>query len=351
VGLRLSVSALTLSLLVGGAARASEGAKKEPVRVEYAAPEGCPDQPTFEAELTQHLGTETFARFGELARTLAVAIEPAPEGFRARVALVDRHGLSVEREISAPTCDQAMRAIALIAALAARSQVEETARRKEENPPGAATGSAEVAPPPPQVARQEPSVQLPPSLEGAPTATPRPRSATFGLYAGMGAATGVGPRVAPGLLVLLRAALAGNPEHSVVLSAMAYDTFRTSLEVADVRFRVLKARLELCPAEPRISARWLVSACAGFELGSQAGQSYADGVRVQTPGNATQRWAAVTFAARSGLSFKALVLVLGPELGVPLERNGYALSRPARPVYRVPSVTVGVTAAAGVTWP
>ena len=349
MGLRLSVSALTLSLFVGGAARASEGAKKEPVRVEYAAPEGCPDQRTFEAELTQHLGTETFARFGELARTLAVAIELAPDGFRAGVALVDRQGLSVEREISAPTCEQAMRAIALIAALAARSQVEQTDRRKEENVPSA-RGSAEAAPPP-QVARQEPSVRLPPSLEGAPTVTPRARSATFGLYAGMGAATGVGPRVAPGLLVFFRAALAGNPEHSVVLSAMAYDTFRTSLEVADVRFRVLKARLELCPAEPRISARWLMSACAGFEIGSQAGQSYADGIRVQTQRSATRPWTAVTFALRSGLSFKALVLMLGPELGVPIERNGYALSRPDRPVYRVPPVTVGFSAAAGVTWP
>jgi hypothetical protein len=319
--------------------------------VEYTAPDGCPDRPTFEAELTEHLGTETFARFGELARTLAVEIEPAPDGFRARVALIDRQGLSVERGISAPTCEQAMRAIALIAALAARSQVEQTDRRKEENLPSAAAGSAEAAPPTPQAAHQEPSVRLPPSLDGAPTVTPRARSATFGLYAGMGAATGVGPRVAPGLLVLLRAALAGNPEHSLVLSAMAYDTFRTSLEVADVRFRVLKARLELCPAEPRISARWLVSPCAGFELGSQAGQSYADGIRVQTPRTATRRWTAVTFAVRSALSFNALVLVLGPELGVPIERNGYALSRPDRPVYRVPSVTVGFSAAAGVTWP
>jgi hypothetical protein len=146
VGVRLFVSALTSSLLVGGAARASEGSQSEPVRVEYTAPAGCPDQPAFEAELTQHLGTETFARFGELARTLAVVVEPAPDGFRAGVALIDRRGLSVERAISAPTCEQAVRAIALIAALAARSQVEQTDRQRERDVPREAAGSVEPPP-------------------------------------------------------------------------------------------------------------------------------------------------------------------------------------------------------------
>jgi hypothetical protein len=350
VDLRPFVSTLTLALVVSGVARAGEGSEGEPVRVEYTAPAGCPDQSAFEVELTQHLGTETFARFGELARTLAVAIEPAPDGFRADVTLIDRRGLRVERGISAPTCDQAMHAIALITALAARSQVERTDRAKEEEAPGVAADPAEPAPLQPQVAREEPSARKPPFPERAPAVTPRARSVTYGLSAGMGAATGVGPRVAPGLLVLFRAALAGNPEHSVVLSAMGYDTFRSSLEVADVRFRVLKARLEVCPAEPRFGGRWLASACAGFELGSQAARSYPDGIRVETPRSATRLWTAATFAARLGLSVNALRFVLGPELGVPLERNGYALTRPDRPVYRVPSVTLGFSAAAGLTW-
>jgi hypothetical protein len=134
------------------------------------------------------------------------------------------------------------------------------------------------------------------------------------------------------------------------LSAMGYDTFRASLDVADVRFRVLKARLELCPVEPRFGGRWLASACAGFELGSQLGQSYADGVRVQTPGSAARLWTAGTLAARLGLHLEAFQLALGPELGVPLQRHGYDLSRPERLVYRVPSVTAGFSAAAGVAW-
>jgi hypothetical protein len=243
-----------------------------------------------------------------------------------------------------------MHAIALIAALAARSQVEQTDRAKAEDVPRVVAGPAEPASPQPQVASQKPAPQQPLSSERAPAVTHRPRSVTFGLSAGMGAATGVGPRVAPGLLVLLRAALAGNPEHSVVLSAMGYDTFRSSLDVADVRFRVLKARLELCPAEPRFGGRWLASACAGFELGSQVARSYADGVRVETERSVARRWTAATFAARLGLSVNALRFVLGPELGVPLERNGFALTRPERLVYRVPSVTLGFSAALGVTW-
>jgi hypothetical protein len=48
--------------------------------------------------------------------------------------------------------------------------------------------------------------------------------------------------------------------------------------------------------------------------------------------------------------FGALELGLGPELGVPLRRNRFALTEPNRPVYQVPRVTVGVSATAGLAW-
>jgi len=226
VALRLSACALGLSLLVG-AARANEGSEGERVRVEYKALEGCPDQPTFEAELVEHLGNETLTRLGELARTLVVTIAPVSGGFSARVELVDRQGSSVERVISAPTCEQAVRAIALIAALAARSQVEQTEHPDEGKAPGVARATAEAAPARPPAASHAPSVRRAPSAEHTPAVAARPRAMIFGLFGGVGVATGVGPRVAPGVLALFRAALAGNPEHSLVLSAMGYDTFRS----------------------------------------------------------------------------------------------------------------------------
>jgi hypothetical protein len=343
---------LALAVLVlENSAFAADASGGEPVRVEYTAPGDCPGQRAFETELAGHLGSATFARFGELARTLSVDIEPDPQGFRARVELVDRRGQSTQRGISAPTCEQAMKAIALVAALAARSQIEQADREREGEAP-AAVGTANepgVAPPPPGAAA--PSAREAPAPEQSAPATPREEtSLSFGVSAGAAASTGVGPRLAPGLLVALRLALTDSSEHSIVLSGLGYDTFRTSLDVAEVRFSVLKARLELCPIEPRLSARLLVSPCAGFELGSQTGQSYPDGVRVETPGKASELWVALTVAVRFGVRFGAFTVGLGPELGVPLQRNGFALTQPDRGVYQVPRVTAGGMATAGLVW-
>jgi hypothetical protein len=350
--LRAFALALALAVLVlANSVRAADAPGGEPVRVEYMAPGDCPGQGAFETELAGHLGSATFARFGELARTLSVAIEPEPQGFRARVELVDRRGQSTQRGISAPTCEQAMKAIALVAALAARSQIEQADREREgEASAAAAAAAAPDAPAAPAGASVESAREAPAPERSAPAAPREETSLSFGVSAGAAASTGVGPRLAPGLLVALRLALTGASEHSIVLSALGYDTFRTSLDVAEVRFNVLKARVELCPIEPRLSARLLVSPCAGFELGSQTGQSYADGVRVETPGKASELWVALTLAARLGIRFGAFTVGLGPELGVPLQRNRFALTQPNRSVYQVPRVTVGGMATAGLVW-
>ena len=317
--------------------------------MEYTAPVECPTRQAFEAELAEHLGTATFARLGELARTLTVAIEPEPAGFRARVELVDRRGQGTERGISAPTCEQAMRAIALVAALAARSQAAQAERERGAKAlPNAAAGTS-VPPPAPSaaVAEAPPASVAEPSNRDERSEKP---SVAFGVSAGAAASTGVGPGVAPGLLVALRVALTGATERSLVLSALGYDTFQRSLDVADARFSVLKGRLEFCPIEPRLSERVFVSPCAGFELGSQTGRSYADGDRVETSHTVSELWVAGTLAMRLRFRFGALELGLGPELGVPLRRNRFALTEPNRPVYQVPRVTVGVSATAGLAW-
>lgn len=344
---RFFAFALVGLLLLSLPARAGDGSRGEPVRVEYSAQEGCPGKQTFEAELTLHLGTDTFARFGELARTLSVTIQSTPEGFRARVELLDRQGVRAEREISAATCEQAARAIALVAALAARSQIERSEREREDE---AAAATATPPRPEPPAAAAEPRLRTPPSIERPRSVARREPAFSTGLSAGAAASTGVGPRVAPGLLVALRLALLGTEERSLVLSALGFDTFRSSLDVADVRFSVLKARLELCPVEPRVAPRVFVSACAGFELGSQTGRSYADGVRVQTPRSASEPWMAATLAGRVGLRFGAVAVAMGPELGLPVLRNGFALVRPDRLVYRVPGATAAFSATAGLAW-
>jgi hypothetical protein len=246
-----------------------------------------------------------------------------------------------------------MRAIALVAALAARSQVEQAKREREaKTAPNATTAdSSGTLPPPLAPAPAESATSTSTATEPSDAAERgEEQSLVFGVSAGAAAATGIGPGVAPGLLVALRVALAGATERSVVLSVLGYDTFRRSLDVADARFSVLKGRLELCPIEPPLSERVLVSPCAGFELGSQTGRTYADGERVETPGSESVLWLATSVAVRLRLRFGGLDLAVGPELGVPLRRNRFALSQPDRPVYQVPRVTGGVLGTIGLAW-
>jgi hypothetical protein len=172
----------------------------------------------------------------------------------------------------------------------------------------------------------------------------------FGVAAGAAVSTGVGPGAAPGLLAAFRASLTGASERSLVLSAFGFDTFRKSLDVADARFSLLKGRLELCPVEPRLSESVSLSPCAGFELGSHTGRSYSDGERVETSHSVSELWLAGTLAVRLRLRFGAFELGVGPELGVPFQRSQFGLTEPARLVYEVPRVTVGVLGAAGLTW-
>ena len=147
-----------------------------------------------------------------------------------------------------------------------------------------------------------------------------------------------------------RVGLAGAMGRSLVLAAMANDTFRTSVPVGDVRLRVIKGRLEVCPFEPSLSRSWRLSACPGFEIGSHSGFSYADGEAVETSRTEARLWAAVTLAARLRLRVGRLGVAFGPELGVPITKNRFALSEPVRQVYEVPDVVVGVTATLGVVW-
>lgn len=344
---------VVLAVLLASVARVARAAAPEPVRVLYRVPESCPDQATFEAVFAEHLGTATLARFDELARNLTVVIDNRDGSFYASVELVDREGQAASREVAAPTCDQAMRAIALAAALAARSQAERTVETPE-------------APIPPPIARPAPASSAAPANESRAekasnerpleSATPETPVRDVGalverdISTGLSLSTGVGPGVAPGLVLAGRWGVAGKMGRSLVLAGIVNDTFRTSLNVGDVRLRVIKGRLEACPFEPSISDRWRFSACPGFEIGSHSGFGYEDGENVATSRTEARLWAAVTLAARVRLRAGRFAAALGPELGVPLTRNRFALAEPVRPVYEVPDVVVGVTATGGGAW-
>ncbi len=340
-----AISLLSLSSL----ARAQS--TPEAVRVAYHAPSGCPDQAAFEAELAQHLGATTLAELGELARTLTIVIDEDSSGFRARVELMDRDGNATSREMTAPTCDQAMRAIALVAALAARSQADRNATATGQAKPTGAPATAPVAPQGDRVENQtaEPEAQNAPT-SAKPRTPDREAETEREIAAGLTLATGVGPGAAGGVVVLGRLGLAGKVARSIALRAQASDTFRRELAAADVRMRVIKGRLELCPFEPSLAGSLRLSPCPGFEVGSQSGESYEDAERVAKSNTEARLWLAATLAARLRFRAGSLGASFGPDLAIPITKNRFFLSQPTTLVYEVPDIAVGAEATFGFVW-
>jgi hypothetical protein len=329
--------------------RAHGATVTEPVRVLYEAPDGCPTRAELEDALAERLGSTTLARLDELARTLTIVVVSEPGAFRARIELVDRDGQLTSREVTAPTCEQAVHAMALVAAIAVRSQAERMARAfesKRETPP--------VRDERPAARPSEPILRPPPERRGA-RAQPResrPEKSSFEreISVGPSVTTGVGPGAAPGLFASGRLGLAKPVGSSVALSAVVNDTLERDFAAATARFRIIKGRVELCPFEPSLTRLLRLSACPGFEAGSHFGRSYEDGVRVVEAGSASRLWVAATLAARLRFRSDSLSVTLGLELLVPLRRNRFALSRPDRPLYAVPDTAIGSTAAAGFVW-
>jgi hypothetical protein len=328
---------------------AQANSPREAVRVAYAAPSECPSHPVLEAAFAEHLGPATLAEFGELARTLTIVITRQDGTYAARVELTDPSGATASREVSAPTCDQAMNAIALVAALAARAQIEE-AKQEEEHAPESTPGVATKADTP----REQAAPAATPRIERTLPAPVRrehesARQLEGELLAGAGVASGVGPGLAPGLMAEARLSLLGSFSISAALQLLAHDTFRTSGEAADIRARLIRGRLELCPWEPRLWRRVRLSPCAGFELGSQSGEGFRDATVISAYG-ASRLWAAGSAAARARFAVGRLTTAFGAELVVPVTRNRFALRLPERPLYRVPAVALGVSTGLGVSW-
>ncbi|HWP06202.1 MAG TPA: hypothetical protein VNN72_10690 [Polyangiaceae bacterium] len=346
----------SLCVLVAASTRV-RAADAEPVRVGYEAPANCPAQSAFEAIFLRELGRATLAQAGEYARALTIRVTESAQGFQAGVELVDREGRSVARALEAPTCEQAVEAIALVAALAARSQAEPSESGDAGVAPAAiptATLSAEPSPPepaapPPSIpadSRASPPKEAPPAAHDAPRETTR----LFGAAAGLLVTTGVGPAAAFGGGVELRLGTTGPPARSLALLASYADTFRTSVNGVDVRMWLVRGRLELCPLEPLFSEHVSVSPCAGFELGSQSGSAFEDGTRVFNTQTESRLWAAGALAGRARFRWGNVGAALGPEVVFPFTRNEFVLQRPELPLYRVPGVAVGASAVAGIVW-
>ena len=140
-----------VSLAVPVPARAQ--AVEQALRIQYTAPEACPDAARFAAELRQRTPRGRFAEPGELARTFDVELSADAQGFSGNLQFSGDAGARVSRHVHGEQCDAVVSSLALITALA----IDATLAGEDSEPAAPA---------------------LPPKLAVEPPAQPGPAPAT-----------------------------------------------------------------------------------------------------------------------------------------------------------------------------
>src|SRR5262245_6869579 len=118
--------------------------EREPVRVSYRAPAGCPSEERFWGEIAARTDRVRKAQGVEPARSFSVVVDAGPSGSRGVLESTDVSGATTRREVTGEDCPEVVSALALIAALTVDTQA-----RTDANVPVAPASSAEPAAPVP----------------------------------------------------------------------------------------------------------------------------------------------------------------------------------------------------------
>jgi hypothetical protein len=305
-------------LAASGVARARDSS----VRLEYHAPAGCPSDSELAAEVEKRLERAKLAGTAELARTYRITIEVEPGRSVAHLELTDADGQRATRELTAPTCQEAARAIALVTALAIEARVAEEAAAERRAP--------SVAPPP---------AELPRAATPMPAPAPRPRTeepARHVLVAGAGVEDGFAPRAAPRVTALFEFPVAGLATRAGVVWA---STGPVEIDGGSATFSLQVLRAQLCPWRWAPSSAFELGPCAGVDLGllHAAGRRSA---RIVHPDSTTRPWLAGSLALAAAVApDPRLGFELEAGLGLPATRPVFTLENPDVDVYHVPVST------------
>lgn len=178
------VSALLAGLLGFSWRARAEPAPEQPIRIQYSAPEGCPDSLSFFLRVRARTQRVRLAVPGELAVLVTVTIASESIHTVGTLEMPDEHGAPFVRRVEAESCDEVALALSLVLALAYDPDATVSFT-------GAPVAPVEVPLPRPRRLSQYPVP--PPEPETLPLASP------FGLAAGVSAflMSGLGPTLEP----------------------------------------------------------------------------------------------------------------------------------------------------------
>lgn len=321
-----------------------------PVQLEYAGPAGCPDADAFTREVLARAPRARLAANAERARALVARVKPAgAHGYDGVLVVRDTGAAATERAVHAPSCDELVTALAVIAAMVIDPITAKTGAIDAGS--AAAEAAADAGPSVPPVA---PDAGAPPSPGPLEPPAPQPRESAqdagpsndrwnVSAGAGGGAIGGSAPTLLFSVPLFFEVARSGN---GVVEPALRLRFERTATaSTEDGAFSRTGGAADLCPIA--LHGRSLrAQPCARLELAAL----YAKGRDVEPVRSDLRPWFAFGPIARARLELVApLFLELEGGLLVAVVRDRFFVE-PGTLVYRAPLVGATTAFAVGLVF-
>jgi hypothetical protein len=252
----------------------------------FSAPGECPQRAEFEAAVMERTPAARLRDAGSGVLALSVTLTADAPAFSGVLGITLPDGARSERTVEASSCREASLSLAVIASLVLEAYRQHRTLPSEpaDNTPSAAEPSAaamdeppvtkadETAPAPP--ARQ--TEPLPPARPAIPVLTGEPRPAArliFGLFGALGLETAVAetPPLAAlaGVQLERRARCLWSP--SLRLGGLISANGRSRSSAGSAQFRLIAARLALCPLRVAATSSLSLTPCLEFDAGSLRG--------------------------------------------------------------------------------
>jgi hypothetical protein len=317
-----------LAISLGAGRARAQSAPPVSVTLEYAAFEGCPDAASFEAQVLARTSRASFAAPGASGTlTWIVELGPTSGGSRGTLRVQGESQGTLERNVTAATCEQVVGALALVAALS----VDPEASLSEPAKP-----SPRPAPSPPK-----PPAPVPPRR-------PRERVAAapavrFLIGLSLVGRSGLAPELvwAPEPALGLSFRTGGGHTWGLRLSAL-HASSGSTVGAARASFTSNLVRLQAFPLRVG-SATWRFEPAAFAE----AGELSARGVGI-TPAHSVRRpvaWAGVL--GRVSLAMSVLLLELEAGGALPFVRDRFYVFENTT-VFRVPPASAFASLGVGL---